>query len=273
MRLRTLILPILLAGAAFAQDAAFAFANQKGNALLTIAPESLPINFSDAALFDTALCDDGRQYQVRFIRGQPSAPGDNGRALASNFERYSGYRFQVVKGRVPTDANCLLARQHFFDVRRVVPMKPWATRDEAGGKRPPDCPAATRQALATPEGRAVVQCARLAQIGSDTELLAVEYERRGDQMLGAVVLLRGSSPLLVKYPASASSTSAWRVDDQGKWEAGSFVPLFVFERISDGGLEIAVQWSGPEGARLIVYRALGDALQPIDFGYRYWAPL
>ena len=62
------------------------------------------------------------------------------------------------------------------------------------------------------------------------------------------------------YPASADPGGTWRVDDAGDFSLESYQPLFAFR--TGAGLELAVRWSGPEGAAMDLYRQEGDAFVP-----------
>ncbi len=261
--MRPVLVLILLLGTvvtAFAQDVAFAFANRKGSELLTLDPDTGVLKPEDALRYRKAACQDGRIFDIQFVERQNSGPRDTGRALAANFDQYRGFLFRLERGRTTPDTNCLLAPASFFEDKTSLPLHFAAPQ--------PACDDSTRTALAKQEDRPVTGCFEVAAIGDADRLLAVEYQSRGDNLLGALALSTAGKLLVHTYPANRGQTT-WRVNDDGKWDPKSFHPVVAL-RQPDGVYFIALVWSGPEGGSMRVFRTQFGRFAERAIGYRYW---
>jgi len=264
-----------------AESVAFGYANSDGTALLS-ATSAIgdPASIAKPEQFDTAVCSDDAAATVSFEGYQKSGPRDDGRAWAKDFDQHQGYRFRVVQGRPSPDASCLLTTKTFLSGRRFLPL-----RKDAKGI---PCEPQAVSRLAAVEKRGVYFCRRFATVGADGELLAVEFERRGNDLLAGIVLNMGGQLFVQELSAKydPADVTGWRVGDQGHLfnydQKPSFLdlevvnvfrPLFALKNEAEGGLELGIQWAGEEGLSLTVLSSSGGKLQEIAKGYRYTLPL
>jgi len=258
---------------------AFGYGNAGGTALLTATMPGDATSIKQPEQFDTAVCSGNVVVAVSFQGYQKSGPRDDGRAWAEGFDEHQGYRFQVIKGRPQPDASCLLTTEDFLAGKRIAPVK----EDTHGVPCNPEIVSR----LAGVEGRAVHFCRRFATVGADGELFAVEFERRGDDLLAGIVLKIGGELLVREMPAryDEASHSGWRVGDEGhlvddaqdpsaldREVVNVFKPLFALVGESAGAMDLGIEWAGEEGLSLMLLSSSGGKLLEVANGYRYTAP-
>lgn len=250
------------AGPAQAGELAFAYADAGGKQLLA------PRELAAAARVQQALCPGNELVAVRFIRIQAGDPRrDSGRASSGNFPWQAGQLFGLVDGELSEADTCLLAPPEFLRAREPLPFEPMLAREDQRDQ----CSEAARGRIASARKRPVAGCWPVAVIGEEDGVYAVLFERRGPDVLAALVLDRGGHLAFRDYPGNArDETSVWRVDDGGVFDPGAFDILFVIE--GPQGVELGVEWSGAEGANVALLRADGALLREQLTAYFYRAP-
>jgi hypothetical protein len=99
----------------------------------------------------------------------------------------------------------------------------------------------------------------------------VLFERRGSDVLAALVLDRGGRLTFQEYPGNTrDESSVWRVDDGGVFDPGVFDILFVIE--GPQGVELGVEWVGAEGVNVRLLQADGTKFRERVAAYFYHAP-
>ena len=266
-------------GANAPKSTAFGFANSDGAALLSVGTTA-GVNTSPAkpTEFDAAICSDNLVVSISFDRHQEPGPNDNGRDWAQNFDQHGGDRFRVVDGRTPADGSCLLTQRAFLSGMRLLRV----TKDSKAAP----CDAQTISQLAAGEKRGVRFCRRFGTVEPGGQLLAVEFDRQGNDLLAGVALKIGGQIYVDRIPAKYDAGSGWRVGDQGHLfdysQDASFLdiqvvnvfsPLFAFKDDAMGVVELGILWAGEEGLNLMLLSASRGKLQEVAKGYRYMAPI
>lgn len=230
-------------------DAAFAFANEDGDHLLTLGEIAAPGRLT------RAVCGGGKDWPARWVRRQESTPRDPGRQTAANFERIGGHLFQL-SGRVEADAVCLLVAETFDRARTLRPV------DARGAA----CDEATRARLAAARGREVAACRDTATIDGRVVVL-VEFARRGNELLASLCLFGPEGVVFHDYPADwdEERISCWRVDDGCQFEPEAISILFG-HRTAAGLYGLAVAWAGFEGPEPPTDRGTRNSFPHADRG-------
>lgn len=245
-----------------AGELAFAYADAAGKQLLA------PRELAGAPRVQQALCPGNELLALKFIKTQTGDTGrDTGRASSENFTRQAGQRFSLVDGKVAEGDVCLLAPPAFFRTREPLPYEPLLAREDQRDA----CSEAVRGRIASARKRALAGCWPVATIGDDEGVYAVLFERRGADVLAALVLDGGGRLAFRDYPGNTrDETSVWRVDDGGVFDPGAFDILFVIE--GREGVELGVEWAGTEGANVTLLQADGALLRERLAAYFYRAP-
>jgi hypothetical protein len=260
----------------------FAYAKSDGTALLAAPTESgtnTPIE--KPGQFDTAICSDNVVLSISFDRHQEGGPNDNGRDSAQNFDQHAGDRFRVTTGRAPADGSCLLSQRAFLSGKRPL-------RIQKEPKAVP-CDSPTVSQLAAKEKRGVHFCRRFATLAPDGQLLIVEFDRQGNDLLAEMTLKIGGQMLVDKLPAKydVANASGWHAGDQGHlFDLSSqnaslldtqvvsvFTPIFAIKDAATGGVDMGISWAGEEGVNLMVLSSSQGKLEEVAKGYRYMAPI
>jgi hypothetical protein len=255
MRLYVMILFLVCAGLRAQEQGSFAFADTTGKRLLSLADVAQP------SALNTALCEGGRRYPVRFAGHQQEREGTNHRHTAANFDLLPGDLYTVVQGTVPANASCFLTSDASLASATLLSAAPPAN--------PSVCPADVFKRMAALRARAVRHCWTIAG-----NVMLVEFARQGKDVLAALVLQDGDRAIFQDYAAEfvEEGGDLWRVDDNGVLRPEDFHVLFLLKRGTSYTLGLA--WSGPEGAALSAAVSTGqDRFTKIIEAYRYWAPL
>lgn len=236
---------------------AFGFTDKTGARILAEWPEFTPP--LDPRTLTTALCGASKRLTVTFVAYQSARESDSGRQVADNFDRAQGSVYRIVDGKVPPNVTCLVFGASFLSTRRIAAVN-------VGGIESCDAPRAQR--IHAERSRQVAHCSRLARLEGSDELLLVEFQPRGNDLLATLVLVTSRGLTFNDFPAKCEAgSSCWREGDGGIISARDFHLVGAF-RINTG-YELAVAWDGPEGQSTIliesgVFRELADS-------YRYWA--
>lgn len=257
-----LLAAVVVAVPAQAGELAFAYADAGGKQLLA------PTGLTGTARVQQALCPGNELVTVRFIKSQAGdTRRDTGRATSGNFAAQPGQLFGLVDSEVSESDVCLLAPPEFFRVREPLPYEPLLAREDQRD----ECSKALRDRVAAAHKRPLAGCWPVAVVGDEDGVYAVLFERRGPDMLAALVLDRGGRLASRDYPGrSGDETSVWRVDDGGVFDPGAFDVLFVIA--GPQGVELGVEWAGAEGANVALLQADGALLRERLTGYFYRAP-
>ncbi len=245
-----------------AGELAFAYADATGKQLLA------PRELAAGPRVQQALCPGNELLTIKFVKTQAGDAGrDSGRASSENFTRQAGQLFGLTDGEVSEGDACLLAPPEFFRAREPLPFDPLLAREDQSD----ECGAALRGRIASARKRPLAGCWPVAAIGDDEGVYVVLFERRGPDVLAALVLDRGGRLAFRDYPGNArDESSVWRVDDDGVFDPGAFDILFVIE--GPQGVELGVEWAGAEGANLTLLQADGALLRERLAAYFYRAP-
>ena len=238
----------------------FALPDSTGTHLL--APADLP----SPAEFHTAICPSGQSYPVQFERRQTGGPDYNGRQTAANFDKLPGNVFSILRGKVASDATCLLAGATLLPSTTPIPVARLAPASQCGAK--------VRLRISTSRTRRVANCWPLATLPAGKELMLVEFARQDQDALASIVLIDGDRSVFADYPAvyHGDSLDLWRVDDGGVLDPASIHILALLQR--DASYMLAVSWSGTEGENLNLFVSNGDnRFTSVVQDYWYRAPL
>jgi outer membrane lipoprotein-sorting protein len=215
----------------------FALTNREGTRLLVTGDIADPV----AAV--RAVCENSRQYPIRYLKKQESDPEhDTHRQNVYNFQYTEGHLYEFTDGAAP-DQSCLVAPAGFFKERNLIPV-----RTNSIQQKLPACHQDDISRMVIHRDRKVEQCAVLLDAGDRFRILALEFERRPEDILAAVVLLRGDEILSWDLPGREDKYSVWRVDDGGIFRPEYIRVMFAFEHQSR--IELGIEWLGAEATTL-----------------------
>ncbi|MFC4102326.1 hypothetical protein [Paenibacillus xanthanilyticus] len=239
---------------------AFAFADETGKRLITIGDTEAKQDH-----YDLAVGSNGTVLKVKFAQQQASDAEDTSRQSMYNFDHIAGHVYVVVEGDAKPDDTYLMTTSDVW-----VPGAALAI-DAAGHGQTVD--EQLVQAVEAKKQRGVLQGGKIADIGADSALYLIQFERQEDDMLASLVLTRGNELLFCDFPATYEPSSTWRVDDGGEISAGQFELMFAAN--TDKGLVLSVNWLGAEGITSFFIGEEGESgLKRLDTGVaRYTAPL
>lgn len=236
---------------------AFAYADSAGARLHVLGP-SRPDSIAEA------ICRSGAVVPVRYLGRQPRGQRDNGRQRAFNFDQDEGDVFALGDYAVQPDETCFLATPALGALGSLRP-----------GAVAPDsvCPPAAASRVAAARARAVVRCGVITAVDPTTDVLAVEFESRGDSALASLVVVDPARLAFLDFPAvHGPEGDTWRVGDGGVFQPDAFAVLFVVR--GPDVVALAIAWSGEEGESLTL--AVSDSslarLVPAIRSYRYTLP-
>ena len=222
---------------------AFAFPNEQGTQLLATGEIATP------QALRVAICSDGRQVPVQFDRRQPESRNSTGRQTPQNFANTAGHVFRIVSGTIRAGASCLIADEAFLAGATSVPIA-----------RPPEtarCSKAMYPDFQADKGRPVVGCWPIGGSSEGIQVAIIEFTRRLNQALAALVVVDGDRRLYIDYPADfrGPGSDLWRADDGGEIHAEGFGVVFLLKRGST--YLLALDWKGAEGSALSLHTSDG----------------
>lgn len=271
MRIATITVLFLLCASSaperLADPVAFSIANNSGTHLLSIPMWQddqifMPGGYKAEAV-RRALCPGNQVLEVLFERRQEAGPNDTGRQVSANFDQMEGDRFRILKGKVDRDSVCVLTTPEFLKAHPTVPVSRF---DESNS-----CSEGIRNWLVASEKRELNRCEQLASFGH-TILAAAEFQPANKAILAALALVGKKERVVLEMPAECQEGSGWRVDDGCEFDPRNLTPLHAW-RTEDGGLEFVIEWAGPEGGSVILYRWSGGKILERISAYRYWVPI
>ncbi len=221
---------------------AFAFPNEQGTLLLATAEIATP------QALRVAICSDGRQVPIQFDRQQSESRNGTGRQTPQNFADTGGFVFRIVSGAIRSDATCLVADDTLLGGAIAVPIA-----------RPPEtarCAKAMYPDFQADKGRPVVGCWPIGG-AEGIQVAILEFTRRLNQALAALVVVDGDRRIYIDYPADfrGPGSDLWRADDGGEIHAEGFGVVFLLKRGST--YLLALDWKGAEGSALSLYTSEG----------------
>jgi len=242
----------------------FAFANEDGTRLLTIQgdPEG-ETGKEPAEAYVLAVGEGGQTVRVRYAGHQKRTELDNGRQSAHNFDQSEGDVYEVEGGAAAPDATYALFREGQFDEGALLKL---------ASAEPAELPADVAERIAKSKDRAIDRGWTIATGEDGLRLYAVQFERRGDDMLAAVVAEWEGKLAFMDYPATYNESSTWRVDD-----GGEILPVmfsFLFAARGEDGLVLGLKWLGAEGESASILKQKGEAFEDTGIGAgRYQSPI
>jgi hypothetical protein len=248
------------------EQLSFAFANASGTALLSAMIDDGRM-VPEVNQLDKAVCPNNAVLSIAFDSHQPSGPKDNGRDRSHNFDQREGYKFRVVQGKANEDGSCLITNQSFLLGKQFLSVE---------NEAPPiPCDAQTRSQLVGKQKRGLYSCRQIAQLGTAIRLLVAEFDRRGNDLLAAIVVKTVDRLIVYELPAKfdEQNVTGWRVADDGRIENTRFTSLFALQNESTREIELGVQWEAEEGIYLMLLGSSGGRFQEVYKGYRYTMPI
>ncbi|TYP71833.1 hypothetical protein [Paenibacillus methanolicus] len=239
---------------------AFAFADETGKRLITIGDTEAKKDH-----YDLAVGSNGAVLKVKFEKKQASDAEDTSRQSMYNFDHIAGHVYSVAEGEAQPDDTYLMTTSDVWLPGAALAI------DAAGHGQPVD--EKVVQAVEAKKQRGVLQGGKIADIGADSALYLIQFERQEDDMLASLVLARGNELLFCDFPATYEPSSTWRVDDGGEISVDQFELMFAAN--TDKGLVLSVNWLGAEGITSFFIGEEGESgLKRLDIGVaRYTAPL
>lgn len=234
----------------------FGFTDKDGARVLAEWPEFTPP--IDPRTLTTAVCSSNLRVPVAFAAYQAARPGDTGRQVAENFDRAEGSVYRVTQGKLPANATCILVGPRFLATRRIAGVKTAGTGA---------CDAALVRRVVRERLRPVTRCSRLAILEETDHFLLVEFQKKGDDSLAALVLVSPQGLTFSEYPAKCEAgASCWREGDGGAIDARHFHIVAAFH--TSTGYELTVAWDGPEGQLTTLIES--GVFRERARWYRYW---
>lgn len=247
---------------------AFGFADGEGKRIIAIENgqeidrERTEEEIAVAESYNTAIGNNGQVLSIQFSKRQSRGKQDNGRQSAHNFNHLEGDVYEVVGEGAKPNESYYLVNNDLFNIEALIKL------DQSEVK---DVPAELSEAIAKQKKRKVVQGWQLASTEKGQQILLVQFERIGEQMLASLVLYGDGKMAFMDYPAVFNEASTWRVDDGGAVSPGMF--SFLFAARSFDGIVLGVKWIGAEGETLSILKQSGDRLSDMNIhGSRYLSP-
>lgn len=289
-----------------ATDAQFGYTDDTGTRLLMLGDREA-VDAGKATAMTTAVCSEGREHAIRYLRFQERAKASNGRQSAGNLKNDGGYLYEVVGTAADPGDTCLVVPSDYLRrfplVRNDFPLAErmarqdatYANAQAANARRP----AIDLLAFCLPRGKPSPACQARAdlagaavdrlqkQVGRPVRLYwllhsnmsqqaaVVEFEPAGDNLLGALVLAEPERLSIFEMPANRRDGEArggcWRVDDDCRFNPDEMnVPAVLGARGEQ--LVFYTTW-GAEGQLIVLFQAQSGRLVELRRGYRYHSPL
>lgn len=226
-------------------NVAFGVPNQDGTTLRVIDEGAAPDGLN------VAICGKDSIHSVKFMDGDNPS-------------------FQVLDGKVDPDVYCLISDRTFLTGKKSL-----LTQQE---KRLVPCGQKTVSAIAAAEKRGVHKCQQVGVAGSGWPVLVAEFDRRGSDLLAALVLKKTGQLIFYEEPAKydAQYDSGWTVGDHGQLDFGDpntkfsnvFGLLLAFLNQSNGAIDLVIMRAGGEGTNFILLQSSGSTFRQAAHGYQ-----
>ena len=277
--------------------ARFGYTDDTGTRVLMLGEDGGVLDEGNARQMETAVCPEGREFPVRYLRFQKRSPESNGRQNPGNLKYDEGHLFEIVGTASEPGETCMLVPpgylQAFPIVRNGFAKSEREQRARAWFLIPEDTATAADLAPFQAQGsfaRATVgrlekEKARKVRLdwllhradtaGTPLHVAAVEFEPMGDDLLGAVVLAEGERLYVFENPAKRTDLETrggcWRVDDSCRFDQEEMdVPAVLGPA---GNRLVFYTSGGPEGQLIILFQAKDGTLVKVQGAGRYQSPL
>jgi hypothetical protein len=280
-----------------AADVAFGYTDSTGSKLLILneMDKGLPMSEARAKALVRAVCSEGREFPIRYLRYQKGTSASSGRQGSDNFVNDEGHVAEIVQGRATPDDTCLLVPEGYLQAfplsrnefskadrdrrrdeyhrqlaeasihKQVFDLTPFQSLNEFA-----------KQAV----GRIEREKGRTAKIywplyrhGTSQEIAVVEFDAMGDSLLGSLVLVEPTRLSYFDMPASLEKGrkdgGCWRVDDDCRLQYEDMgVPAVLGE---PGRHLVFATFQGFEGQLIVLFQARDGQLGEVRRNYRYQA--
>jgi hypothetical protein len=264
----------------------FGYIDATASRLLMLQGDEQPAA-GQARTITTAVCSEGRQTPLRYVRFQNATATSSGRQNAGNLENDEGHLFAVAGPASPGDT-CLLLPSGYLNryplVRNEYPHSERRQRRDAyrqadagvGVDLTPfqasgDFARTTVERIERGKKRKVRLYWLLHRAGAGQQIAIVEFEPEGNNLLASLVLADSERLSFFDMPAERTDGgSCWRVDDGCRLHPEEMdVPAVMG---AAGETLIFYTSRGPEGLNIRLFQSEGGALVEIKRAYRYQAP-
>jgi hypothetical protein len=238
-----------------------------------------------AQVITTAVCSEGRQTLLRYVRFQNGTSNSTGRQNAGNLENDEGHLFAVAGPARPGDTCLLLPSGYLSRYPLVSNEYPQAERRQlrdayqkadtlvhlAPFQAPGDFARTTVERIEREKTRKVRLYWLLHRAGASQQIAIVEFDPEGNNMLASLVLADSERLSFFDMPAEQKDGgSCWRVDDGCRLHPEEMeVPAVLG---AAGETLVFYTSRGPEGQNIRLLQSTGGALVEIKRAYRYQAP-
>jgi hypothetical protein len=278
-------------------DVAFGYTDSTGSKLLMlpVLDRNVPISEARAKGMASAVCSEGREFPIRYVRFQKRTPAASGRQDADSFADNEGHVSEIVQGQAAPGDTCLIVPAGYLQAFPISRNEfPKVDRDRRSGeygqrkavasiqKRPFDLtPFQSLSEFARQSvSRIEKEKSRTAKIywplhrsGASQEVAAVEFNAMGDSLLGSLVLVEPSRLSFFDMPASLrkgrEDGGCWRVDDDCQFHYEALeIPAVLGE---PGRQLVFFTFAGYEGQLIVLFQPREGKLAELGRNYRYLA--
>jgi hypothetical protein len=234
------------AGTEPSTSATFGVSNQDGTELRSLQFEGPRLN-----QLNVAICGKDSVHSVKFKNGDNPS-------------------FQILDGKVGPNQYCLISDRSFLTGRNFI-----SAQQES---RLIPCDQNTVSAIAAAEKRGVQKCQQVGLAGTGWPVMVAEFERRGPDLLAALVLKRPGQLIVYEEPAKydAENDSGWALGDHGHLDFGDpnvrfnnvFGLMFAFQKESNGAIDLVITRAGGEGTNIFLLQSSGNTFRAVAHGYQ-----
>ena len=272
-------------------DAWFGYADETGSHLLMLQDDGHATD-QQAKAIRTAVCSEGRELFLRYIRFQSATAQSDGRQNARNLKNDEGHLFSVEGAVTRPGDTCLLLpagyvqryplarneypeteRRQLRDAYRRVSASPGA--DVAAFQARDDFARATVARIERETKRKVRLYWLLHRAGAAQQVAIVEFEPEGDSLLASLVVAASQQIAVLDIPADRKNEAAgggcWPVDDGCLLNQEEMDVPVVLGR--PGETLVFYTAGGPEGQSIRLLQVKGGELVDVKSAYRYQSPL
>jgi hypothetical protein len=267
----------------------FGYTDKSGSKLLMLLDDGQAMEIEKAKALETALCNDGRQFPIRYLRYQKRAPDSTGRQTVYNFDEDEGHLYEITGIRTYAyedtfGETCMLVPpnylQRFPNVRNDLSHAELETRKNEyatpDDRQPTDLTpfrlvdGFAKEALARIEkekGRKAKLYWLLHRSGLEQQIAIVEFDPVGESRLASLVLSESNRLSFFDMPATNNGGDCWRVSDGCQLLVRHMDVPIVLGRA--GEQLIVFTSSAEEGQVINLLQAKNGNLVPLNGGYRY----
>jgi hypothetical protein len=267
----------------------FGYTDKSGSKLLMLIDDGKAMEAERAKAMETALCNDGRQFPIRYLRYQKRAPDSTGRQTVYNFNEDEGHLYEITGLRTYAyedtfGETCMLVPpgyvQRFPNVRNDLSreelesrIREYSTPDD---RQPRDLTPfqvvdgfakETVARIQKEKGRTVKLYWLLHKSGLEQQIAIVEFEAVGDSRLASLVLAESNRLSFFDMPATNKDGDCWRVSDNCQLLVRHMDVPIVLGR--PGEQLVVFTSSAEEGQSINLFQAREGKLVQLGGGYRY----